>query len=188
MLHAPCSKLQGGKEGTKENSRWTTDRQSFFFPTPTAPHRTACRQTVVTASSLLLPAVVPSCLSCSRRPQELLQVLYSTPYMYSSYTHSRQTALICASLVWLCTLESSLSSNSPTTCSTATSCLSPFQSLLPSALHSPHPPHLYPFLLDPSRRSPMSVFYYPGPAVELETTYIQMHATPRPLPPPPQSS
>jgi hypothetical protein len=58
-----------------------------------------------------------------------------------------------------------LSSNSPTTCPTAASCLSPFQYLLLSTS-----PHLHPFLLRPNRRSPNSVYYYPGLALELEAT------------------
>jgi hypothetical protein len=56
MLHAPCSMLHAPRSKL---------RQSIFLP-PYIPTRT-----LVTASSLLLPAFVPFCVSCPRRPQQL---------------------------------------------------------------------------------------------------------------------
>jgi hypothetical protein len=68
MLHAPCSTLHApscSRGARRENSRWTTvDSQSFFLRPYIPTYRT-----LVTASSLLLPAFVPFCAPCSRRLQ-----------------------------------------------------------------------------------------------------------------------
>jgi hypothetical protein len=89
MLHAPCSMLHAPRSKLRQSiflSSLHTDPHTghrLFSPAP-------CICTILRFLSATSPAAAA--------------LLYSTPYMYSYSTPDRQTALICASLLWLCTL------------------------------------------------------------------------------------